>query len=448
MSSSRPAALASVRLCNQVLRLLGDAARVDAALHIYDLMVQRGGSVAPTAVTYATLISRLGRECRRRGRAPRYARLSAGLGSGTGGGGGGGGRDRSGENGNGGGRAGAGGVAPTLRGNGGGGGKGVMAAAAAAATAAPRSAAVPTGGYGSGGTRLRRGTPLPAILEGLYDDMAASPTVQPDTILLNTLISAAPTATRALAVYRAFSRYRLVPDRWTFNALVAVAARDVTSPLTVAFAARNAMREAGCPPDAFTYSALVDACAQRGDVAAAFTVVAEMRAAGVAPNAHTMSSLVFACGSAGDVARARSVLVGMPAATRSVHAYTAVIDAAAKRGRLDVAFDVFSDMHDVGIPANAHTYSTLIDGCCKARAFVAVADLFAHMRAAGLAPDVTSYTSLLKALAAGFPSSIPLPPSSAVGGGAGEAEAGTAGTAGSGVSMGVMSATGETTSFN
>jgi len=282
-----------------------------------------------------------------------------------------------------------------------------------ASPAAPAVQAPLTLTAGVGVTVRRRGTSVTAALERLYDDMAASTTVQPDAILLNTLVSAAPDAGRALAVYRSFGRYRLAPDRWTFNALVAVAARDLSAPLSVAFAVRNEMRKAGSPPDAFTYSALVDACAQRGDTAAAFTVVAEMRAAGVEPNAHTMSSLVFACGSAGDVVRARQVLNSMRPAQRSVHAYTAVVDAAAKRGRLDVAFDVFTDMHAVGIAANAHTYSTLIDGCCKARAFVAVADVFGRMRAAGLTPDVTSYTSLLKALADGFPSSILLPPSGA-----------------------------------
>lgn len=404
-ASSRPTALTSVRLCNQVLRALGDGARIDSALHVYDLMVERGGLVAPTAVTYATLISRLGREVRRRGRAPRYVRLSGGLGGlGRGSGGGGG--------------AHVGSVDGRTVGRSGGREKvwAVSATAAAASATFPPDALLADGN----GSLPRRGLSLSAALDGLYDDVAASPTVQPDAILLNTLISAAPSIARALAVYRAFKRYRLAPDRWTFNALVAAAARDVSAHLSVAFAVRNTMRAAGFPPDAFTYSALVDACAQRGDVAAAFTVVADMRAARVAPNAHTMGSLVFACGSAGDVARARSVLVGMPPATRSVHAYTAVIDAAAKRGRLDVAFDVFRDMHAVGIPANAHTYSTLIDGCCKARAFVAVADLFAHMRTAGLRPDVTSYTSLLKALADGFPSSIALPPSAAVPGDSGD----------------------------
>ena len=72
------------------------------------------------------------------------------------------------------------------------------------------------------------------------------------------------------------------------------------------------MKAAGVPPDVVTFSTLIKACNNAGDLGKAFEVLAEM--AGVAPNAVTVRTLIKACDNAGDFGKAFEVLAEMKAA--------------------------------------------------------------------------------------------------------------------------------------
>ena len=87
------------------------------------------------------------------------------------------------------------------------------------------------------------------------------------------------------------------------------------------------MRQAGCEPDGFSYSILINMCARSRDWKTAVSLLREMPGAGVQPNVISYSAAISACEKAGQWEKALSLLREMPDAgvQPDVHSYSAAI---------------------------------------------------------------------------------------------------------------------------
>ena len=63
----------------------------------------------------------------------------------------------------------------------------------------------------------------------------------------------------------------------------------------------EAMQSSGVPPNARSYSSVINACAQSGDVPGAVKWLEAMQSSGVPPNDRSYSSVINACAQSGDV---------------------------------------------------------------------------------------------------------------------------------------------------
>merc|ERR1719512_216504 len=82
------------------------------------------------------------------------------------------------------------------------------------------------------------------------------------------------------------------------------------------------------------YSAVIDACAKRGDIDGAEGFFGRMIEKGIQPNVVTFSSIIDSCAKAGNLSRAESWYEKMleHGIAPSVHTYGAIINACARHG--------------------------------------------------------------------------------------------------------------------
>lgn len=132
--------------------------------------------------------------------------------------------------------------------------------------------------------------------------------IAPNTVMLNTALSALAKAGRASDAAALFARVP-APDATSFKTLIA--AHGLAGEPRQAEAVFASMLEAGFPPRDYAYCGLVAAHSLAGDARAALHVRARMRLAGVPPSVHVFNSLIAACERASYwCALARSLLYG------------------------------------------------------------------------------------------------------------------------------------------
>ena len=130
------------------------------------------------------------------------------------------------------------------------------------------------------------------------------------------------------------------------------------------------MRRRRVPPNAHTYSTIVDALVRRGDVGGAEAVVDEMREDGVEPTAVTYNTLLKSCVSnradesaTGDSASRDSPETSPMSSSKGGDdaASTSSSREETERVNLDRARRVLESMRAAGVDTTVVTYNTLID---------------------------------------------------------------------------------------
>ena len=167
--------------------------------------------------------------------------------------------------------------------------------------------------------------------------------------------------------------------------------------------------EYGLKANARTYSSLIHACCQIGEIEIAFKYLLTMHKEGLAPTEITYSSLLHGCGAAGDIKRAFQLLELMKAKgiRPNVVTMSSIIHSCGKFGHLDLAFSLYHEMLNSSSPSaaesdqyspNSITCSSLLDICLKAgqveRAFGVISD----MRERGIPLTEVTYASLITEL--------------------------------------------------
>ena len=156
-------------------------------------------------------------------------------------------------------------------------------------------------------------------------------------------------------------------------------------------------------PDPFTYSALIKACDNAGDLGKALELFAEMKAAGVTPTVITYTIVIKACSNTRDIKEAVPVFVGGHADRRHVqHPDQGVRQRRGPRqgargpGDLGKALEVLAEMKAVVIRPNDGTFNVRIKACDNARDLGKALEVLAEMKVAGVTPTVGTFNALIK----------------------------------------------------
>ncbi|KAF6004797.1 hypothetical protein F1559_001853 [Cyanidiococcus yangmingshanensis] len=149
---------------------------------------------------------------------------------------------------------------------------------------------------------------LPDQAESLFRQLREEG-LEYDIFVCNALLGAFARARMVERAFSAFAEMRdagLRGDRITFNTLITAAAR--AREFDRAWKAFETMKNANISADTTTYNALIDACSKSGMSELAFALFEEMRGANLRPTIFTFNALIGACTRLQDMHRASHVL--------------------------------------------------------------------------------------------------------------------------------------------
>ncbi|KAJ4732790.1 Pentatricopeptide repeat (PPR) superfamily protein [Rhynchospora pubera] len=163
-----------------------------------------------------------------------------------------------------------------------------------------------------------------------------------------------------------FLKDKRAPDPMVFNPLLKGLCRNnrIAEAAAMLF---DKMPNLGCPPDLISYTTLIKGYSSAGKTSSATELLQKM--------------------------------IGEPGEFKvDAVAFSTVIDGLCKEGSLSKAFDLFEQMHSLGVLPDTVTYSTLINGLCKQGAIEKALQLLDRMASKGLEPDIVTYTTLVDGL--------------------------------------------------
>ncbi|KAL6078709.1 Pentatricopeptide repeat-containing protein, variant 2 [Balamuthia mandrillaris] len=193
----------------------------------------------------------------------------------------------------------------------------------------------------------------------------------------------------ARAVFQAMKERNVV----TWTAMIAEEAQSENG--KEALQLFEEMQQAGVAANAFTFAAVLKACASTADLKTGKQVHAEVLRRGLLPNGNTVLStaLINMYGTCGKMEEARAVFQGMK--ERDVVTWTSMIAAVAQSGHGEEALQLFQEMEQTGVAANAFTFAAVLKACASTADLKTGNRLHAELLRRSLLPNVVLSTALI-----------------------------------------------------
>ena len=166
----------------------------------------------------------------------------------------------------------------------------------------------------------------------------------------------------------------------------------------------------GLQPDAYSYSAVIAACARAGQTERALAVFrkcsAEAASGGPGPNSVVFNAMLLACQRGGRQWQAELLAIfasmGAHGVTPDAWAYSTAIAALSRRGQWERALGLLAELEqpESSTKPDQHCYSAAMRGCLRASQWAVVLDLYNRARATGLPPSSYILQPALSACAA------------------------------------------------
>ncbi|KAL6056762.1 Pentatricopeptide repeat-containing protein [Balamuthia mandrillaris] len=153
------------------------------------------------------------------------------------------------------------------------------------------------------------------------------------------------------------------------------------------------MQNAGMPPDAFTYSAVLKACAMVEDLEMGKQVHAQLLCHGLLPNIHLSTALISMYGKCRRMEEARAVFHGMK--ERNVATWTSMIAEETQSGAGKKALELFRQMQKEGMPPDSFTYAIVLKACAMVEDLEFGKQVHAQLHQRGFLPDVILSNALI-----------------------------------------------------
>lgn len=157
------------------------------------------------------------------------------------------------------------------------------------------------------------------------------------------------------------------------------------------------MHEAGCVPDAVTYSTMLDVYGKMGKYDDAVALYENLRKAGWKPDKVTYGTMVRLFGRAGYMKAAVSTFQEMKDSGVQPDSiiYNILISCLGRAGRMGHALKIFEEMEQAGVKPNAVTLSTVMETYNKSGNVVEGLEVFCRLRQR-VTCDVILYNTVIK----------------------------------------------------
>ena len=157
------------------------------------------------------------------------------------------------------------------------------------------------------------------------------------------------------------------------------------------------MHEAGCVPDAVTYSIMIDVYGKMGKYDEAVALYERLRKAGWKPDKVTYGTMVRLFGRAGYIKAAVSTFQEMKESGVQPDSvvYNILISILGRSGRMGHALKIFEEMEKTGVKPNAVTMSTVMEMYNKSGKVVEGLEIFYRLRK-DVTCDVIVYNTVIK----------------------------------------------------
>merc|ERR1719491_2892877 len=238
-----------------------------------------------------------------------------------------------------------------------------------------------------------------AAAERIFDSMAESD-VKPKAVIYTSMIRGyahAKKPVKSLALYKRMQAEGIQATAVTFNSVLDIMVRQLADPARLQEVVED-MRAASVSPDVATYSILIKASCNAGQIDSAISLFRQLRAHGLIFDEVAFNTLLLACSKAEQVAMADEILgemrtVGLAPTQVTIsilvkmYGKAKMLDKAIALGRLVE--------HEYGMTPNLHVFTCLIQACVRNRQIRKSWEVFGNLLRSGVAPDAITYGTLV-----------------------------------------------------
>jgi len=235
--------------------------------------------------------------------------------------------------------------------------------------------------------------------EQIFSDMVKAG-VRPNAVVYTSLIRGCAHAKqplKALALYKEMRRQGVAATTVTFNSVLDIIARQLADPAKLE-EVMDDMREADIAPDVVTYSILIKASCNAGQIASALTLFRRLRSHGLHFDEVAFNTLLLACSKAEKVADAEEIFNEMikQGMTPTHVTVSILVKMYGKAKMLTEAVKLVERVTDkYGLKPNLYVYTCLIQACVRNRQVRKSWEVFSSMLIAGVMPDAITYGTVI-----------------------------------------------------
>jgi pentatricopeptide repeat domain-containing protein 1 len=236
--------------------------------------------------------------------------------------------------------------------------------------------------------------------------------VGPNGVVFNAMLWACKRAgpswqPQLLALFASMGAHGLQPDAWAYSAAIDALSASGQWESAVGLITeleRGSLEScSSTKPESHCYRAAMRACMRVGEARKVVELYERMVASGVAQTGHTLALALAACAKepiALGWRRAQAMLQEPVARDAlNVHSYTAAARAYASGGRWAEARALLAEMRSAHVSPNAHTYTAVISACESPRQWETAIELLDEMRTSGVHADGHALQAALQVLA-------------------------------------------------
>lgn len=239
-----------------------------------------------------------------------------------------------------------------------------------------------------------------ASAEAVFRSMPAM-AVKPNAVIYTSMIRGYANAkkpSQALQLYKEMQQGGVEVTAATGNSVLDALVRQLADPAHLQQVVDD-MRKASILPDVVTYSLLIKASCNAGQMDNALQFFRELRRHGLAFDEMGFNTLLLACSKAEQVPGAEEVLgemraIGMAPTQATI---SILVKMYGKARMLDKAIDLSNSVErEYGMKPNLHVYTCLIQACVRNKQLRKSWELFGRMLCADILPDAITYGSVIQ----------------------------------------------------
>lgn len=238
-----------------------------------------------------------------------------------------------------------------------------------------------------------------AAAERIFDSMAQSD-VKPNAVIYTSMIRGyahVKKPVKALALYKRMQADGIQATAVTFNSVLDIMVRQLADPARLQEVVED-MRAASVSPDVATYSILIKASCNAGQIESAISLFRQLRSHGLAFDEVAFNTLLLACSKADQVDMADEILGEMRSIGLSPTQVTIsiLVKMYGKAKMLDKAIELSRIVEEqYGMKPNLHVFTCLIQACVRNRQIRKSWEVFGNMLRSGISPDAITYGTLI-----------------------------------------------------